>query len=225
MIPGSAFCPQLSFPPPLHCSCSASRPRCTKAAPTFQQGRGPAGYRLTWAPPTVPCSRNRHMSPGKCGTERVGGCTGETVDPARGCSNPDTLSSRSRRRRVPEFTAERPPVPPGTPAAEPADGPLSTAAAIFPWALELAWRDDANTPRRTPRGEGREEGALVLRFAVRSPAGREHARRGRAGATQLWVFSSRGVKAWSVGWVEGGRPDQWRLKNTWSGLQAPESKS
>lgn len=41
-------------------------------AHTFQQGSGHADHKLTWAPPTVPCSRNRHMSPGKCGAERTG---------------------------------------------------------------------------------------------------------------------------------------------------------
>lgn len=70
--------------------------------------------------------------------------------PALGCSNPDTLSSSSRRRRGPEPTAERPPVPPGTPAAEPAEGPVITAAAIFTRTLVVAWRDDANTPRLAP---------------------------------------------------------------------------
>lgn len=112
------------------------------------------GPRLTWAPPTVPCSRNRHMSLGKCAAERTGGCTGAIADPARGCSNPDTLSSSSRRRRGTEPTAERPPVPPGTPAAEPAEGPLRTAAAIFTRALVVAWRDDANTLRLSPQGVG-----------------------------------------------------------------------
>lgn len=129
-------------------------PGAKQAEPTYEQGRRPAGYRLTWAPPTVPCSRNKHMSPGKCGAERAGGCTGATADPVRGCSNPDTLSSSIRRRRGPEPTAERPPAPPGTAAAEPAEGPLRTAAAIFNWALVVAWRDDANTPRLMSRGDG-----------------------------------------------------------------------
>lgn len=94
------------------------------------------------------------MSPGKCGAERTGGCTGATAPPARGCSSPDTLSRSSRRRRGPEPTADRPPVPPGTPAAEPAEGPLRTAAAIFTRAPMVAWRDDANAPRRASGGEG-----------------------------------------------------------------------
>jgi hypothetical protein len=85
-----------------------------------------------WSPPTIPCSRNRHMSPGKCGAQWTGGCTGATEDPVLGYSNPETLSNSSRRRRGPEPIPERPPVPPGTPAKEPAEGPLRTAAAMLP---------------------------------------------------------------------------------------------
>lgn len=121
------------------------------------------------------------MSPGKCAAERTGGCTGATALPARGCSNPDTLSSSSRRRRGPEPTAESPPVPPGTPAAEPAEGPLRTAAAIFtraPW-----WRGAMTQTHRDGRrvGRGREEGAAAPRtgraeVGLAARAAREHAR-------------------------------------------------
>lgn len=153
LIPGYP----VSSSPSLHLSTAAAVHRESGAQvlrQPFIKSRGHAGHRLTWAPPTVPCSRNRHMSPGKCGAERTGGCTGAMADPARGCSNPDTLSSSSRRRRGTEPTAERPPVPPGTPAAEPAEGPLRTAAAIFTGALVVAWRDDANIPRLSPHGVG-----------------------------------------------------------------------
>lgn len=106
------------------------------------------------------------------------------MDPARGCSSPDTLSSSSMRRRGPEPTAERPPAPPGTPAAEPAEGPLRTAAAIFTRALGVAWRGAMTQTHRDARLWEGKPGVVVLRLGgteigLRALGGREHARGGR----------------------------------------------
>lgn len=209
--------PPAPAPVPTAAAVRVPSSRSTGAWPAFPRGRGHAGRRLTWAPPTVPCSRSRHTSPGKCGAERTGGCTGVTVDPVRGCSSPETLSSSSRRSRGPEPMADRPPAPPGTPAGEAADGPLRTAAAIFPGSRLVAWRDDVNTSRRTPaEEEGRcEEGAAAL---LRTAARRRAPRAGRVGAC-AWrrVRAGREPVLWSPGCVG-------QLWGAWCRQKAPKSE-